>query len=468
MNNNNQDKSQLFATGNTFSLIVRFSIPTIIGMLVNALYVVVDRIFVGNIPGRAGDLGITAVTVSTPVTVIIFSIAMLAGAGGGANISLSLGRGEKEKAERTIANGLVLGVSLSLVIAVLSILFSRPILEAFGASPEVMPYAMSYLNISLAGSVFNTAGFCLNRYMLAQGFSVLSMRTNIIGVILNTILTPIFVFVFGMGIAGAALGTILAQFASFSWVLYCFISHKVPLKIRKQNLKLHRETVVDILKLGLSPCALQLAISLVQFFINNQLKVYGGDPALAAMGVVTAVSQMLMMPVYGINQGVQPIIGFNYGARLFNRVKKLLLQAILLATGVVSLSWIFVMILTQPIVSLFGTQNVTLMNEAPIAIRLFLMALPLVGFQVVSATYFMSVGKPRQALILNLSRQVLILIPAVLILPLFFRLHGVYVAGAVADFISTLMTAGFLLFEIRHLNRIHLETQLGGQPLNQA
>lgn len=464
MKNQKTDKAQLFATGNTFSIIIKFSIPTIIGMLVNALYVVVDRIFVGNIPGREGELSIAAITVSSPVTVIIFAIAMLAGAGGGANISLCLGRGEKSKAERYVGNGLVLGASLSLLAAVLGLIFSKPILVAFGASPEVLPYAMTYLNISLIGSVFNTTGFCLNRYMLAQGFSTLSMRTNIIGVILNTLLTPLFIFVFGMGIAGAAIGTILAQFASFGWTLYCFTSHKVHLNLRRRYLRPHLKTMVETVKLGLSPCALQLAISLVQIFTNNQLKTYGGDPAIAAMGVVASVSQMLMMPVYGINQGVQPIIGFNYGARLYHRVKKLLLQAILLATGVVFSLWSVVMLFTSPIVSLFGSQNANLMQEAPMAIRYFLLATPLVGFQVVSATYFMSVGKPKQALVLNLSRQVLILIPTLLILPLFFKLQGVYAAGAVADFLSTLLTAAFLLFEIRHLNRSHQESRMESKP----
>lgn len=454
MKNHSTDRAKLFATGNTFSIIIRFSIPTIIGMLVNALYVVVDRIFVGNIQGREGELGIAAITVSSPVTVIIFALAMLAGAGGGTNISLSLGRGERAKAERYVGNGIILGAGLSFAAVMIGLIFSKPILTAFGASDEVLPYAMTYLNISLIGSVFNTAGFCLNRYMLAQGFSTLSMRTNIIGVILNTLLTPLFIFIFGMGIAGAALGTILAQFASFAWTLYCFTAHKVHLNLRRRYLRPHWKTLTEIMRLGVSPGALQLAISLVQLITNNQLKRYGGDTAIAAMGVVSSVSQVLLMPVYGINQGVQPIIGFNYGAKLYHRVKKLLLQAILLATGVSFTLWCGLMLFTHPIVQLFGADNVNLMEEAPKAIRYFLLATPLVGFQVVSATYFMSVGKPRQALILNLSRQVLILIPTVLILPLFFNLQGVYASGATADFISTLMTAAFLGFELRELNQL--------------
>lgn len=451
--NSNQDKSQLFSTGNTFSLIVKFSIPTIIGMLVNALYVVVDRIFVGNISGSAGELSMAAITVSMPATVIIFSIAMLAGAGGGANISLSLGRGDKEVAERFIGNGLILGSSLSFFVASVFFIFCESILVFFKASDSVLPYAATYLRISLAGSVFNTAAFCLNRYMLAQGFSVLAMRTSVIGVVLNVILTPIFIFVFDMGIAGAALGTILAQLVSFFWTLYCFLSKKVVLRIRLCCLKIDFKVLIRILSLGVSPFALQLAISLVQYVLNTQLGSYGGDTAIAAMGIVSSISQMMLMPIYGINQGVQPIIGFNYGAKLYHRVKKLLFEAILSATAVISLLWIVTMIFTNQIVSLFGSQSTALMIESSTAVRLFLMALPCVGFQVVSATYFMAVGKPKQSLILNLSRQVLLLIPAVLIMPVFFKLNGVYLAGPLADILSTITTATFLWFEFRHLKR---------------
>jgi Na+-driven multidrug efflux pump len=261
-----------------------------------------------------------------------------------------------------------------------------------------------------------------------------------------------------MGIAGAAVGTVLAQLGSFSWVLYCFLMHKVPLKLRINYIWPHYKTILEIISLGVSPFALQLGISLVQFVINNQLQNFGGDTAIAAMGVTTSISQMLMMPVFGINQGVQPIIGFNYGARLFNRVKRLLLQAILLATVVISTLWLIAMLFTNQIVSLFGAHNVQLMKEAPIAVRLFLMALPFVGFQVVSANYFLAVGKSRHAIVLSLSRQVLFLIPAALIMPMFFKINGVYASGAVADLAATITTAAFLIYEIRHLNRIHAES----------
>ena len=447
------DKSEEFANAGTFGLIVKYSLPTIVGMLANALYVLIDRVFVGHLPGGMGELGIAGITVSQPVTTILFSIAMLAGAGGAANISLSLGRGQREKAEEYIGNGVVLSVAISLILSLVFLAFADPILVRFGASVDVLPYARQYLTIMLIGGAINSMGFAISRYILAQGFTTISMVMMFVGVGVNAALAPLFLFGFHMGVGGSALATVIAQCCSAGFALSFFLRGKMPLRLRAVNLRPRWNILVPIVSIGVSPFALQLAMSLVQIIMNNSLQYYGGDIAVAAMGTVMAVSAVVMMPIFGINQGAQPIIGFNYGAQLFGRVRRLLVQAILLATGVIVIIWAVLMLGAEKIILLFGAQNAALMHEGPIAMRYFLLALPVVGFQVVSSNYFQSVGKPAHSLVLSLARQVLLLIPAVLILPRFIGLNGCYLAGPVSDTLSAIITAVFFAFELRLLAR---------------
>jgi putative MATE family efflux protein len=452
------DKSEEFATGRTFGLIVKYSIPTIVGMLVNALYVLIDRVFVGNLPGQyngvhMGEVGMTAINIAMPVTIIIFAVAMFAGAGAAANISLSLGRGQRDKAEQYIGNGITLGVAVAFVASVLFIIFRTPILTAFGASEKAanaLPLAEQYLTVMLIGTTINTFGFCLSRFILAQGFTTVSMTSMFIGVGVNVALAPLFLYVFHWGVRGSAIATVIAQTASALFSLYYFLRGRMPLSIRAKYLKPDFGVIGKIAAIGVSPGLLQLAMALLQIVLNNSLKYYG-EAAMAALGVVNAVSQVLLMPIYGINQGVQPIIGFNYGAKHYHRVRKLLLQAILCAVCLMTVFWAAIMLWARSVVMIFGSANEGLMQIGPTAIRLFLMALPLVGFQVVSSNYFQAVGKPIYSLILTMSRQVLLLLPAVLILPIFLHMEGVFLAGGVADTLSSIMTALFLVFELRHL-----------------
>lgn len=453
------ERSRELATGNTFQLMIKYAIPTIIGMLVNALYNVVDRIFVGNIPGGEGTLGIAGVTICGPIMTLIFAASMLAGVGGAANISLSMGRGDRETAERTIANGAALGMLISLILSLFFYIYNEPLLTLFGASEDVMPYAQDYLNIILLGSALNTFGFCLNRYLLAQGLSTVSMFTMLIGAGMNTVLDPLFIFGFDMGVAGAALATILSQIASMLWVLSFFLRKKTTLHFRLRYLKPNLRIIWGIIAIGISPSALQLAMSLVQVTLNGSLGKYGGDVAISAMGVVSAVSSVLLMPIFGINQGIQPILGFNYGAKLYHRVKKLLFQAIAVATAFMSLSWLVMMLGAESLTRLFGSDNIDLLALAPRAMRIYLAALPLVGFQVISTNYFQAVGKPTHSMAFSLSRQVLFLIPAVLTLPRFFGLTGVFLAGPTADTLAALVTGAFLVRELRALSQYQPEAR---------
>ena len=452
-----RDKSEEFAHAPTFGLIVRYSLPTIVGMLANALYTLIDRVFVGHLPGGAGELGIAGITVAQPVTTILFAVAMLAGAGGAANISLSLGRGERDKAEEYIGNSATLSVIVSALLCIGFAIFADPILIRFGASAAVLPYARSYLLVMLLGGVINTFGFTLSRTILAQGFTTIAMTMMFVSVAVNIVLAPLFLFVFHWGVGGSALATVIAQLSSMLLSLSYYLRHHLPLRLRVKHLRLRWKPLFAIVSIGVSPFAMQLAMSLVQAIMNNSLLKYGGDVAVAAMGTVMAVSSVLMMPIFGINQGAQPIIGYNYGAQLFDRVRRLLVQSILLATVVITVFWGGLMIGAEKAILLFGSQNADLMREGPLAMRLYLLALPVVGFQVVSSNYFQSVGKPAHSLALSLARQVLLLIPAMLILPLWLGIRGVYLAGPVADVLASLSTAVFFVLEMRQLSRRHKE-----------
>ncbi len=447
------DKSEEFASAPTFGLIVKYSIPTIIGMLVNALYVLIDRIFVGHLAG-IGELGMAGINIAMPVTTIVFAVAMFAGAGAGANISLSLGRGERDKAEQYIGNGLVMGAAMAFALTVLFILFRTPVLQLFGASGEAidaLPYAEQYLTVMLVGTTINTVGFCLSRFVLAQGYTTVSMASQILGVAVNIVLAPLFLFVFHWGVTGSAWATVVAQTCSMLFTLLYFLRKRMPLSIHLKHLKPDWGAIGRIASIGISPGSLQLAMAFVQIMLNNSLAPYG-VVATSALSVVNAVSSVLLMPIFGINQGAQPIMGFNYGARHYQRVRRLLLQSIAIAVCLMTAFWALLMLGAEQVVLLFGAQNEGLIQLGPKAIRMYLAALPLVGFQVISANYFQSVGKAGYSFVLTQSRQVLILLPMVLILPHFFGMNGVFMSGAIADGASAVLTGIFLMIELKKLD----------------
>jgi len=451
-----KEKAEAFSNGNTFGLIVKFSIPTIIGMMVNALYTVIDRAFAGHIPG-VGDLCIAAITITMPVTILIFAIAMLAGAGGGANISLSLGRGKPLLAEKYIGNGIVMGGVFGIAAAVIFYIFCEPLLIGLNSlKPEdmaIIPYAVTYLRIMLIGAMINTVGFCFNRYILAQGFTMLSMMTNIISVVVNIILAPLFLFVFHWGIAGAAYATAIAQTVAAVWSFSCFLTKRVHLRLRLKNFRPDLKILKGIIFIGVAPMLIQICMATVQVSVNNVLAIYGDENAIAAMGIVLSLVNLLLMPIYGINQGSQPIIGFNYGAKLFHRVKKLLQQAILLSLCVMFVIWALVMIFAGPIAWIFaGTTTQELLNETVIAMRLDFMVIPIAAIQLMTTTYFQTIGHPLKSVAMTLLRQIIIFIPVVIILPRFFGLYSVYASGAVADFLAAVICSVFLIFELKRLD----------------
>jgi putative MATE family efflux protein len=451
------DHSKQLGEEKVSKLLLKFSIPAIVGMLVNALYNVVDRIFIGN---SVGSLGIAGITIGFPIMLVIMAFAMLIGIGANSLISIRLGEKKKEEADLILGNAMVLLISTAVIISAIGLIFLEPLLRTFGASEAVLPYAKDYLGIILWGTVAQTIGFGMNNFIRAEGNPRIAMYTMLIGAILNTILDPIFIFIFGWGIKGAAIATVLSQVVSAAWVLYHFLGGKSTLKVHVKNLKLRLPIVIKIITLGAAPFLMQLAASLLNAIMNKSLTLYGGDVAVSGMGIVMSITMLVLMPIFGINQGSQPIIGYNYGALKFDRVKETLKLAIIAATTVATIGFIATRVFPTQLVAIFNRQDESLLVFGTRALKVFLIFLPIIGFQIVSANYFQAVGKPKHASFLSLSRQVLILIPAMLILPRFYGLEGVLMAGPVSDLTSSVITGIFLIIEMKHLDARHPESQV--------
>ena len=447
------EREKLLGESEIPKLLLKFSLPAIVGMLVNALYNVVDMIFIGK---GVGPLGIAGVRIGFPIMVVNMAFSMLFGIGANSLISIRLGQKRKDEAELILANAMAIMLITAVTISVVGLTFLTPLLKIFGASEAVFPYARDYLSIILYGAIFQVIGMGMNNFIRGEGNPKIAMITMLIGAILNTILDPLFIFVFDWGIKGAAFATIFSQAVSATWVLHYFLFGKSMLKVRKPNLKIRPDIIESIIAIGLAPFSMQIAGSILIVIMNNSLSFYGGDIAVSGMAIINNVSMMFMMPVFGINQGSQPIIGFNYGAKKYDRVKKTLKIAIGAATALVTLGFILTRLFPRQIIGIF-TDDIQLIEFGAFGLKRFLMFMPIIGFQVVSSSYFQAVGKPKQSMFLSLSRQVLILIPLVLILPKFMGLNGLLTAGPVADLSASMLTALFLGREMRNLDKQHEE-----------
>ena len=442
------DRARRMGEGGIPRLLLSFSVPAIVGMMTNALYNVVDRIFIGR---GVGALGLAGATVGFPIMLVLMAFGMLVGMGGGALVSIRLGENKKPEAERILGNSLILLIAISAVLTALGLIFLDPLLRLFGASDTILPYAREYVSIVLAGSVFMGLGFGMNNFIRAEGNPRIAMATMLIGAVLNIALDPIFIFGLKLGIRGAALATVLSQAVAAAWVLSYFLGKTSSLSLRAANLKLDLGILRRIVAIGSPPFVMQLAASVLNAILNNQLQRYGGDLAISAMGILYGVMMFIFMPVFGLNQGAQPIIGFNYGAGKYDRVRKTLVLAIGAATAIMLVGFVVTRVFADAVVRLFSGDNPELIALGTQAMRIYLAMMPVIGFQIVSANYFQAVGKPRPAMILSLSRQVLLLIPALLILPRFFGLLGVFLAGPTADLGSAILTGTWLFFELRAL-----------------
>lgn len=443
------DRSRQLGEEKIGKLLLQFSIPAIVGMMVNAMYNVVDKLFISR---GVGSLAMGGIFIGQPLSLILMAFSMLIGIGGNALVSIKLGEKKDKEAEIILGNSFLLLLLISTTVSIVSLIFLEPLLKLFGASQSILPYSIDYMKIILLGAPIQSIGFGLNNFIRGEGNPKIAMGTMLIGAILNTILDPIFIFVFNMGVQGAAIATVISQVVSSVWVLSYFTGNKSHLKIKKENIKLQSYIVKDIISIGLAPFSMQIAASIVTVLLNNNLQKYGGDIATSSMAAINSITMMILMPIFGVNQGAQPIIGYNYGAKKYDRVKSALKSAILFATIIASIGFILTQTIPEKLIGLFGKDEKELIAVGSKAMRIYLSMLPIIGFQIVSSNYFQATGKPKQAMLLSLSRQVIVLIPALIILPRLFQLNGVWMAGPVSDLIASIITAIFIIKDLKQLD----------------
>jgi putative MATE family efflux protein len=440
-------------------LIADYSVPAIIGMLVMASYNIVDRIFVGR---GVGTTAISAISITFPINIVIMGFAQLVGMGATALVSIKLGEKNKVEAERIIENGLLMALCISVSLSLLILLAMDPLVTILGGTGEAHRFATQFLTILLLGIPLQFVAFALNGIIRAQGSPRIALVTMLISGILNIILNPICIMVLHLGIRGSAIATVISQFVGAVWVMIYFTGRWSYLKLRR--LSFDRDIVKRITMIGVSPLIMQVTGSLIMFVFNKTLFAYGGNVAIAVMGIGMSLMMAVMMPIYGLNQGIQPIIGFNYGARHIDRVTETLRKGIVIATTVCIAGFLAVMLFSADIVGLFNAEDKHFIALGGRALKIAVLMLPLNGFQVVSWAYFQAVGKPKQAMILTTTKQILFVIPLVVILPKFFALDGVWIAMPVADFLAACLAAVLLFVEVQRLRelKISLRTEVNG------
>lgn len=441
-------------------LLLTFAIPAIVGLMINALYNIVDRIFVGN---GVGAMGLAGIAVSFPSFIIMMAFGMMVGVGGSVNFAIRLGQGKVAVAERILANSLVLIVILTVILIAVQLAFLEDVLRFFGATETIMPYAKSYVGITLLGSIFLTANMTMNNFIRASGFPRIAMGTMIIGAISNTILDPIFIFVLDMGIGGAAIATVISQMLSCTWAASFFISKRSPYRVRAKNLPLNSKTIRAILSIGFAPFSIQMASGFMQTILNKALVIHGGDLAISAMGVATSTIIFLFMPVMGLCEGSQPLIGFNFGAQNYKRVRRIYRLTSLVATVIMTVSWIFLRFYADNVIALFDPNDEQLIEMGGRALKTMTLVIPLVGVQIATTVFLQATKCPRLAALLALSRQLIFLIPCLLILPDYFGLRGVFYALPVSDFFSFLLVIFVLFGQFRKYRRLEQEQKLSSE-----
>ncbi|MBD3109277.1 MATE family efflux transporter [Bacillus sp. AGMB 02131] len=437
----------ILGTESVSKLLLKYSIPAMIGMIVNALYNIVDRMFIGHIPD-VGPMAITGVGVTMPIMTVIMAFGMLVGIGSAASMSIKLGQGKKKEAEQIIGNATKLLVLIAIGLTIIGLLFLNPLLRSFGATDQTIVFAKDYIEVIIYGIIFNLFAFAFSHMTRADGNPKLAAIVMVAGCAINIILDPIFIFVFDMGIQGAAIATVISQTISALWLLYYFTKGSSALKISLQNTKLNKQIVKAIFAIGIAPCAMQLASSLVQVFANNTLMTYGGDMAIGAMTIINSIALLFLMPIFGINQGSQPIIGFNHGAKQYQRSRRALLYSIAAATVILTIGATLIQLFPAAFVSIFNN-DATLTEIAVDGMKIFLFALPILSISVVGPNYFQSIGKARISLFLSLLRQVLLFIPLLFILPRFMGLKGIWFVMPISDTITALITLYFLRREMK-------------------
>ena len=431
-------------------LLFKLAIPTVTAQLINMLYNIVDRIYIGHIP-EVGALALTGVGVCMPLIMIVSAFAALVGFGGAPRASIYMGRGDHDAAEKTLGNCFTVQVIISIALTAALLLWNRDFLLAFGASENTIEYGVQYMNIYAIGTIFVQMTLGMNSFITAQGFAKTGMLSVLIGAVSNIILDPILMFGFDMGVRGAALATIISQAMSCTWVLAFLFGKKTQLKIRAKYMVLDKKIILPSMALGVSSFVMQSSESIISVCFNSSLLKYGGDVAVGAMTILTSVMQFAMLPLQGLGQGAQPIISYNYGARNPERVKgayKLLLKASLCYAAIL---WAAIMIFPQGFAALFTTDP-ELLSYTQTALRIYMACMVLFGIQISCQMTFTSLGNAKASIIVAVMRKFILLLPLIYIMPRIFTENqtiAVYMAEPVADFFAVTFTAILFSFQFR-------------------
>lgn len=433
-------KSTDLGKGSVGKILLRLALPAILAQLVNVFYNIVDRIFIGRMP--SGDIAMAGVGIAFPIIMLVSAFSALIGMGGAPLAAIKMGEGDNEGAEKIMGNSFSMLLILGTILTILFMIFKEPILWAFGASEATINFALDYLNLYLIGTIFVQIALGMNPFIYTQGFAKIGMSTVITGAVINIILDPIFIFVFDMGVKGAALATIIAQIVSALWVLHFLIGHKSIIKIKRKYLVPDLNIVLSIMALGVSPFIMHSTESIVLIALNNKVQMYGGDLAVGAMTIMSSIMQIITLPIIGLSQGAQPIISYNYGAGNLHRVKKTFKILFINCITYTIIMWALLMLFPKVFVSIFNNKP-ELLQITSMSIRIFFSGILLFGAQIACQQTFLALGQAKISLIMALLRKVVLLIPLIFILPMFFenKLKAVLLAEPIADVLAAITTS---------------------------
>lgn len=442
------EKSEFLGKEDISKLLLKLSVPGVLAMMVQALYNIVDTFFVAKAYGAESIQAIGGLTVAFPIQMVLVGIAVLLGTGSASIISRALGAGKPERAKRALGNVYSTGLVMGVLFFGLSFLNLEPVLKAFGATEGIMPFAVGYLRIVVAGAVTIFLGISAQNIVRAEGNARFAMNTMVLGAVLNILLDPVLIFGFGMGVQGAAIATVFAQGVSALWILHYFLTGKSVVHFSLGMLKPDFGILKETATIGMGPFVLEVSQCITMLFLNVALAVYGGDIAIAVYGLIVRISSFIFMPLIGVSFGLQPIVGYNYGAgkleRVVQSVKIATLGTVLLGAADFLLMYLF----PQQLLSIFDSSPELLAMGKP-AMRIFTLGIPLIGINIMGATFFQALGRTRPSFILSVSRPLLFLLPMVLFLPRFYGLNGIWMAFPVSDLLAVTMTLLFLLREHR-------------------
>ena len=445
--------SRDMGSGSIGKLMAQLAIPAVVAQIVNLLYNIVDRIYIGHIPVIGAD-ALTGVGLFTPILMLINAFAMLAGAGGAPRAAIAMGRKDNGSAEKILGNCFTLLLIFAAVLTVVFYIFAPDLLVLFGASEATLPYAVDYARIYILGGICVLLVMGMNSFITTQGFAKISMMTTVIGAVINIVLDPIFIFVFNMGVKGAALATVLSQAVGAVWILRFLTGPKTTLKLKLSNMRLDPKVFGPCLALGISPFVMLSTESLLSMSFTSSLSKYGGDLAVGAMTIITSVSQLVTMPLQGICQGGQPIISYNYGAKKPERVKKAFFTQFGLCVAYTVLFWAVLMLAPQIFAWMF-TDNAALAQYTTGVMRIYMAGIFVLGFQISCQQSFMALGQAKVSLLLACLRKIILLIPLIFILPHFFadKVFAVFLAEPISDIIAALVTTVVFMVKFKKILR---------------